>query len=87
MDSMKMTSYDGYVLDWLLDYSETSENVVKNIREEIDTSIPIIILTGQLNHYEKNIGKMIVNHNIHLVEKPAKPLIISSLLLSNLFFY
>ncbi len=29
---------------------------------------------------------MILYYDVHLVEKPTKPLIISSLLLSNLFF-
>lgn len=58
----------------------------EKIKDVLDPHARIIILTGQLNHYEKNIGDMILHYDVHLVEKPTKPLIISSLLLSNLFF-
>lgn len=84
--AMQKNNYEAFLLDWLLDYDETSEGVVKNIRKESESHAPIIILTGQLNHYEKSIGEMILNHEVHLIEKPAKPYIISSILLSELFF-
>lgn len=84
--AMQKNNYEAFLLDWLLDYNETSEEVVKKIRTDSESRRPIIILTGQLNHYEKSIGEMILNHDIHLIEKPAKPYIISSILLSELFF-
>ncbi|CAI1821848.1 helix-turn-helix domain-containing protein [Serratia proteamaculans] len=86
IDSLDQHTYEAFILDWLLDFGETSEKVVEKIKDRVDTPAQIIILTGQLNHYEKNIGDMILNYDVHLVEKPTKPLIISSLLLSHLFF-
>lgn len=79
-------NYDAFILDWLLDFDETAESVVREIRDVKKSAIPVIILTGQLNKFEKNLSEMILNYNINLIEKPAKPLIISSLLLSCLFF-
>ncbi|MBH2632826.1 response regulator [Serratia marcescens] len=84
--ALEQQSFEAFILDWLLDFGETSERVVKKIKDALDPHARIIILTGQLNHYEKNIGDMILHYDVHLVEKPTKPLIISSLLLSNLFF-
>lgn len=84
--ALEQQSFEAFILDWLLDFGETSERVVKKIKDVLDPHARIIILTGQLNHYEKNIGDMILHYDVHLVEKPTKPLIISSLLLSNLFF-
>lgn len=85
-EAIDNNQYEAYVLDWLLDFGETSESVVRKLREKTDPYSTIIILTGQLDHYEKNIGDMILNYDVKLIEKPAKPLIISSLLLSTLFF-
>ncbi|WP_447876400.1 helix-turn-helix domain-containing protein [Serratia fonticola] len=86
IEALNNNQYEAYILDWLLDFGETSESVVKKIREKTAPYSNIIILTGQLNHYEKNIGDMILNYDVKLIEKPAKPFIISSLLLSTLFF-
>lgn len=81
-------NYEAYILDWLLDFDLTSEEVVKKIRSKIDSNSNsnIMILTGELDHYERNIGEMILNYGVKLIEKPAKPIIVSSLLLSMLFF-
>lgn len=86
LQAMARQHYAAYILDWLLDFGKTPENAIQQIREETENPATIIILTGQLNHYEQNISEMILDHDVHLIEKPAKPLIISSLLLSNLFF-
>ena len=86
IEGLEQHTYEAFILDWLLDFGETSEKVVEKIKDLMIPPVQIIILTGQLNHYEKNIGDMILNYDVHLVEKPAKPLIISSLLLSHLFF-
>ncbi len=86
INAMTNQTYDAYILDWLLDFDDTPESIVRKLREEAIYYATIIILTGQLNHYEKNISEMILNYDVHLVEKPTKPLIISSILLSNLFF-
>lgn len=82
--SEKFNNYDAYIFDWQLDFGETPEDLIKMIKAE--TQSPIIILTGQLDNNEKIIGEMIMNYDIHLIEKPTKPLILSSLLLSKLFF-
>lgn len=79
-------NYQAFIIDWLLDFNETSENLIKQIDLSEEENKKIIILTGQLENYEKNISDIILNHDVTLIEKPAKPLIISSILLSSLFF-
>ncbi|HGJ5890442.1 MAG TPA: helix-turn-helix domain-containing protein [Arsenophonus apicola] len=83
---MNKENYQAFIIDWLLDFNETSEDLIKKIDISEEESKKIIILTGQLENYEKNIGDIILNYDITLIEKPAKPLIISSILLSSLFF-
>lgn len=86
--SMKMNkeNYQAFIIDWLLDFNETSESLIKKIDLSEEENKKIIILTGQLENYEKNISDIILNYDVTLIEKPAKPLIISSILLSSLFF-
>lgn len=86
IDALEHNHYEAYVLDWLLDFGETSESVVRKLREDVNHCGKIIILTGQLDNHEKNIANMILEYDVNLIEKPAKPYIISSLLLSDLFF-
>lgn len=86
LHAMENTKYEAYILDWLLDFGKTPEEVIIKIRETQELYCPIIILTGQVNHFEKNISEMILKYNVQLIEKPAKPFIMSSLLLSSLFF-
>ena len=85
ISALEETEYDAFILDWLLDYSITSDEVIKTIRNK-DNSTPIMLLTGQLNHYEKSISDMIMYHNVYLIEKPARTLIIASFLLSHVMF-
>lgn len=84
--AMENVKYEAYILDWLLDFGKTPEDVIIKIREKHGIDCPIIILTGQVNNFEKSISEMILKHDVQLIEKPAKPFIISSLLLSSLFF-
>lgn len=85
MQAVDSEDYDGYVVDWLLDYSENSEAVIKKIRSKSET-VPIILLTGQLNQHEREIGEIIMEYGVELVEKPTRVFILSSILLANLFF-
>lgn len=84
--SNELLNYEAFILDWLLDYNDTPEKIIKKIREMQSSQSLIIILTGEVNHHEKIISEMIIDHHINLIEKPTKPLILSSLLLSRLFF-
>ncbi|MEW5291593.1 helix-turn-helix domain-containing protein [Erwinia papayae] len=85
IDGMHGNNFDCYILDWLLDYGETAESVLEVIRSNSDT-VPVYILSGQVNQCELNISKAIINFNAELIEKPARPVLISSILRSNLFF-
>ncbi|MFV9671465.1 response regulator [Pantoea sp. KXB25] len=85
MQAIDREDYDGYVIDWLLDYNENSEAVIKKIRSKSET-VPIILLTGQLNQHEREIGEIIVEYGVELVEKPTRVFILSSILLAHLFF-
>ncbi|MGV3345584.1 helix-turn-helix domain-containing protein [Enterobacteriaceae bacterium LUAb1] len=84
-EAIKTNRYDAFIVDWLLDFGETAEEVIKAIRHNHELS-PVIILSGQVNQYEHNIGKTIINYDVVLIEKPARPMIISSILLNSLFF-
>ncbi|TQO04786.1 UNVERIFIED_ORG: BetR domain-containing protein [Citrobacter freundii] len=82
-EALNNKKYDAFIVDWLLDYGKTSESVIKNVSN--DTII--ILLTGQLDHYENNISKVLLEHNnVQLIEKPARPIVILSPLIANLFF-
>lgn len=85
MQAVDKEEYDGYVIDWLLDYGENSEDVIKKIRSKSER-VPIILLTGQLNQYEREIGETIVKYGVELVEKPTRVFILSSIILANLFY-
>ncbi len=84
-EAIDSESYDGYVIDWLLDYDQNSEEVIKKIRST-DEKVPIILLTGQLNQHEQEIGETIVKYGVELVEKPTRVFILSSILLANIFY-
>ncbi len=85
-NAMDKHSYEAYILDWLLDFNLTAETIIKKIRCNTEYHSTIIILTGEIDSYENNIGEMILNYDVRVIEKPAKPAIISSILLSTLFF-
>lgn len=85
MQAIDKEDYDGYVIDWLLDYSENSEEVIRKIRSKSEI-VPIVLLTGQLNQHEREIGETIVEYGVELVEKPTRVFILSSILLAHLFF-
>lgn len=86
IEAIKNQDFDCYILDWLLDFGETSESIIIKIRETSKKHQPIIILTGQLDQHEKLIGDVIIKYGVELIEKPTRGIIISSLLLSILFF-
>lgn len=83
--AMEKESFECYIIDWLLDYAENSEEVIKRIRKDSDKT-PIILLTGQLNQHEREIGGAIMDYGVELIEKPTRIFIISSILLANLFY-
>ncbi|AUX74513.1 response regulator [Erwinia pyrifoliae] len=82
---MSKQTFDCFIIDWLLDYGENSEQVIEAIREK-NEKCTIILLTGQLNQHEKDIGKAIMKYGVEIIEKPTRTFIISSILLNNLFF-
>lgn len=84
-EAMCRQSFDCFIIDWLLDYGQNSEQVINAIREK-NEKCTIIMLTGQLNQHEKEIGKAILKYGVEIIEKPTRTLIISSILLNNLFF-
>lgn len=83
IDSIK---FDAFIIDWLLDYGETSDSVIQKIRKLYGNSIPIIILTGQINQHESGISEMILHHNVKIMEKPTKPKILIAFLEAAIFY-
>lgn len=82
--SLKNNTYDCFLLDWLLDYGDTSEDLIKKIRNENITS-PIVILTGEIEKHEKKIGESIANFQVELIQKPTRPHIVISTLINKMF--
>lgn len=84
-DNIITNTFDCYIIDWLLDFNMTSESIIKAIRSKNET-VPILLLTGQLNQREKEVGNAIVNYGVELLEKPTRTVILSSVLISYLFY-
>jgi CheY-like chemotaxis protein len=82
--SLKSNKYDCFLLDWLLDFEDTSEDLIKTLRKE-KISSPIIILTGQIEKHEKQIGESIANYQVELIQKPTRPHIVMSTLVNKMF--
>lgn len=85
LEAMKKQTFDCFIIDWLLDYGNTSEKVISAIRDTNETCT-IILLTGQLNRHEREIGDTILKYGVEIIEKPTRTIIVSSILLNNLFF-
>lgn len=85
LSAMQRENFDCYIVDWLLDYAENAEEVIKTIRDK-NEKVPIILLTGQVNQHEREIGETIKDYGVELVEKPTRVFIISSILLANIFY-
>lgn len=85
LEAMTRQAFDGFIIDWLLDYGQNSDRVINVIREQ-NEKCTIILLTGQLNQHEQEIGKAILKYGVEIIEKPTRTFIISSILLNNLFF-
>ncbi|EHA9278228.1 response regulator [Salmonella enterica subsp. enterica serovar Shubra] len=85
-EALNQTTYDAFIVDWLLDYGETTDKVIRNVSNKL-TPPPIILLTGQLDQYENKISNILLEYkNVQLIEKPSRPIVIVSPLISNLFF-
>ncbi|WP_072133200.1 helix-turn-helix domain-containing protein [Winslowiella iniecta] len=85
LEAIKKQPFDCFIIDWLLDYGMNSEKVINAIRD-INEACTIILLTGQLNRHEREIGETIMKYGVDVIEKPTRTFIISSILLNNLFF-
>lgn len=86
-DALNQTTYDAFIVDWLLDYGETTDKIIRDINNSISPPPMIILLTGQLDHYEHKISNILLEYkNVRLIEKPSRPIVIVSPLISNLFF-
>ncbi|ENJ1285692.1 response regulator [Salmonella enterica] len=86
-EALNQTTYDAFIVDWLLDYGKTSEQIIKRVSNKKGHIPLILMLTGQLNHYENKISSVLLEYNnVQLLEKPSRPILILSPLISNLFF-
>lgn len=85
LEAMKKYTFDGFIIDWLLDYGQNSNQIIRTIRENNEIAT-LILLTGQLNQHEKEIGETILKYGIKMIEKPTRMVILSSILLNSLFF-
>ncbi|MGC8344955.1 response regulator [Pantoea ananatis] len=85
LEHVKRHFYDAYIVDWLLDYEENAGEIIKTIRAN-NAAVPIIILTAQLDQHENEIGEIIAKQGVEILEKPSRVTIISSILISHLFY-
>jgi CheY-like chemotaxis protein len=85
LEHVRRHFYDAYVLDWLLDFEENAGEIIKTIRAN-NPRVPVIILTAQLDQHENEIGEIIAKQGVEILEKPSRVTIISSILISHLFY-
>lgn len=78
--AMEDTAFDGFVIDWLLGAS-TTEPLIRAIRLDEQSNVPIIVLTGQLvtgRASESDVARVIMQFNIICREKPTRLSIIAA---------
>src|SRR5205814_5436467 len=74
-DALETTSFDGYILDWILDESD-ARDLLPLIRAKNPTA-PLIILTGQIKEgqaREDDLASTIATYRAQLYEKPTRAL-------------
>jgi CheY-like chemotaxis protein len=70
-EALRVRNFDAYVLDWIVG-AETAESVIRQIRTEMNSNAPIILITGKIDDAEDSIARMMVAFGIGVYVKPAR---------------
>ncbi len=76
--------FDAFVLDWQVG-SQTSESLIRLIRLAKSPTVPIFLITGQLNQglsSETEIAEVVRNYRIVPRDKPIRPSLLAAEILS-----
>jgi hypothetical protein len=76
--------FDAFVLDWRIG-NQTSESLIRLIRLAKSPTVPIFLITGQLNQglsTETEIAEVVRNYRILPRDKPIRPSILAAEILS-----
>lgn len=78
--AMHEVEFDGFVVDWLLG-TTTAESLIRAIRLSENSTVPIILLTGQLitgKANESDVARAIMEFNVICQEKPTRLSIVAA---------
>lgn len=78
------TVFDAFVLDWSVG-NQTSESLIRLIRLAKSPTVPLFLITGQLNQglsTETEIAEVVRNYRILPRDKPVRPSILAAEILS-----
>jgi CheY-like chemotaxis protein len=78
LNDIDQKEFDAFVIDWLLN-KHTAHQLITNIRRsKIHKHTPIILLTGNANHYESDVASVIQEHRAIFIGKPVSSAIIAA---------
>lgn len=80
------TMFDAFVLDWQIG-DQTSESLIRLIRLAKSPTVPIFLITGQLNQgfsTETEIAEVVRNYRILPKDKPVRPSLLAAEILSTI---
>jgi DNA-binding response OmpR family regulator len=86
--SLTQRRFDAFVVDWLLGH-RTSESVIRLVRSNYGKSVPVLLLTGQLETGmadEAELASVVSNYAVTPHEKPMRPVLIAAALNQSLAF-
>lgn len=81
-NSLAQRQFDAFVVDWLLGH-RTSEAVIRLVRANFGKSVPILLLTGQIETGmadEAELASVVSNYAVIPHEKPMRPMLIAAAL-------
>lgn len=89
LNKIEKNSYEGYVLDWMIDKRKTAEKIISNIRKNDYVNPLIVILTGEISTEavnESDLARMVEMYNVLVLEKPASIKLLSTIFYKKIFF-
>lgn len=81
-DALAQRRFDAFVVDWLLG-NRTSESVIRLVRANYGKSVPVLLLTGQIETGmadEAEVASVVSNYAVTPHEKPMRPMLIAAAL-------
>lgn len=81
INDAEKSTFDGYIMDWVLSRTTTAEAAVRHVREVSENFSPIVILTGEIDTHvidESDLARIVELYEVVVVEKPMRPKILAT---------